>query len=312
MFRRGILERVGGLDPSFEAAVDTDLILRILLAGGKFGWLPRIVYAYRQSPDAMMANAPRQARYLRSAIERTFAADNLPASVRDARDEIRYATEIWLAWYLWSRDYHSEASEALARARPRHRERPFVQLKNWRRAFQQFESAGGSPAVHPEEFLSIALPAFSLAEEPQRLLHSAFLWWWRVWRFYSGEAGGAGADPPVLRATSTRELVKSAQLCLSTEAEPLPPDAVDRFWRDAVDQGTAASAERAMVVTLHLTGFVRMVYAKRPGGAAAFLGKALAASRSPAAAGSWFRFFRSALSYWMPGGRRQRAQDDAP
>jgi glycosyltransferase involved in cell wall biosynthesis len=309
MFRREILERVGGLDPSFEAAVDTDLILRILLAGGKFGWLRRIVYAYRQSPDAMMVNAPRQAKYLRMAIDRTFAAEGLPAAVRAIQDDVIYATEIWLAWYLRSRGFSGQAADALARARPHHRERPFVQLKNWWREFLRYASAGGIPSIRPEEFLDVSLPTFSLAEEPQRLLQSAFTWWLRVWGFYAGDADRPAADPPSLRGPSARALVKSAQLCLSTEAIPLPPEVVDRFWRDALAQGAAAPSERTMVVTLYLTGFVRAVYAKQPRAAAAYLGKALMASRSPAAAGPWLRFFHSALAYWKPGNKRHVEED---
>jgi hypothetical protein len=309
MFRRAILEKAGGLDPSFEAAVDTDLILRILLVGGRFGWLRKITYAYRQSPNSIMTNAPRQAKFLRLAIDRTFSADGLPPAVRTAEAGIRYSTELWLAWYLWSRGFLEEASAALKRARPLHSERPFVQLKNWWLEFRRHALSHGTACIRPEAFLPIALPAFSLAQDQSRLLGSTFTWWRNVWNYYSREAMEEETDPPSLRGPSAGELVKSAQRCISTAAIPLPPAVVERFWRDAEAQGAVPPSERTSIITLYLTGFVRAVYAMRFPAAAVFLGKALAASRSPAAAGPWSRFFRSALAYGKPG-RGRHAEED--
>ncbi|MFN2298694.1 MAG: glycosyltransferase [Anaerolineales bacterium] len=181
IFRRKIFEKAGGFDPEFESSMDTDFFFRILLAGARIGWLKKITCCLRQSPDSMLVDAPRDARYLRMALDRTFSSPSLSRRLRSHEHEIRCATEVWLAWNLWSRGFPSAASESLRQSRRRRREAPLIQLIRWWRSFHRSACAAGGRQIQPEEFLSLSLPALSLTGKEQdrcslwfRRLHS--LW----------------------------------------------------------------------------------------------------------------------------------------
>jgi glycosyltransferase involved in cell wall biosynthesis len=299
MFRREIVERVGGFDPTFEACMDTDLILRILLTGGRIGWLRKITYGYRRSADSTMGNAPRELIFLRRAIDNAFSSPSFPEVLRKQEAGIRYSTDVWLAWHLWSRGFSADASAALANARTYHREKPFNQMKKWWGEFGRHSVTYGIRLISEEEFLSITLPYFSTPEDQRPEIRAAFDWWLNVWSFYSAETDFPTATPPALAGKKERELVKLTQRCLSTVRVPAPPETVERFWRDALAQGAVRPAAKGSVVTLYLSGFARAVQGRKVRLAAAWLAKAIAASGSAGAVGPWTRFFRSALAHFL-------------
>ncbi len=51
--RREAIVRVGGHRPAFDGAQDYDLALRVLAAGGRFGYLPGPLYHWRTAPGSM-------------------------------------------------------------------------------------------------------------------------------------------------------------------------------------------------------------------------------------------------------------------
>jgi glycosyltransferase involved in cell wall biosynthesis len=181
MFRRKVLEDAGGFDPMFESAMDTDLFLRILLRGARIGWLKKITCALRQSADSMMGNAPRQSRFLLRALDRAFSSPDIPESIRREEGAVRSATHQWLAWYLWSRGFSSEASESFLYA-DRFRHRPaFIQLMKWWRTFLRSSRSAGSRRISREEFLDLALPALGLPVEKRNLYAAYLALFWRLW-----------------------------------------------------------------------------------------------------------------------------------
>jgi glycosyltransferase involved in cell wall biosynthesis len=308
LFRREILDRVGGFDPDFEAAMDTDLIFRILLAGGKIGWLRKITLGYRQSPVSIMQNAPGQERFLLRAVDRVFASPSLPAEVRRRENEIRHGTDLWLAWYLWSRGFPADAAGRLSASLRFHSEDPFIRLKNWRRQFDIFSTDNGIRRIGLDELLDLALPILPLPSGEVESIRSLFGWWWRAWIPLSG---GEESPPPAVAfpaGVSARGLVKLAQRCISTGREITPTEVVDRLWRDARQAGAVPAGEKYEVITLYLTCFVRALMARKPGPALRSLGSALFHSGSWRAARPWWRFVRSSLRFLL---RRPEAAPEA-
>jgi glycosyltransferase involved in cell wall biosynthesis len=297
LFRREILERSGGFDPDFEAAMDTELILRLLLGGARIGWLRKAVNAYRLSPDAMMADAPREAAFLRRALDRTFAAAELPAAIRRREADVRYSTELWLAGYLWSRGFPADAAAAFTRARALRREEPFIQAKNWWRILRGNAQRTGDAPIPQEDFLAAALPAFSLPAVEGRRLAGLLDWWWNAWGPYAGETRG---EKPV-RPPESAAIVARTKRCIQAAKEPTLPAVVARFWSEAAARGWIRPEERAAVVTLYLACFTRSLAARKLRPAWDSLRAAVSATRGPHALAPWRRFLANAVRRLVPG-----------
>ncbi len=308
MFRREVLEKSGGYDPAFESALDTDLFLRILLRGARIGWLRKITCGLRQSPDGMLQNAPRQAEFLHRAIDRTFLSPSLPLPLKAKEAAIRYSTELWLAWHLWSRGFPAGASAALELALTYHREAAFIQARNWWRVFRENSKRAGRKNISQPEFLAVVLPAFPLSERGKERLGELLDWWWNVW-------SGFSENPPVDVAISTRRephpvplIVDLTKRCIQSAKDPAPAQTVARFWDELLRRGWVRPEEQGAVVTLYLACFTRALAARQIRTAGAALSRAIAAARNRRALAAWFRFFRSAARAFL--GRKNTSAEE--
>ena len=295
MFRREALEGANGFDPVFESGMDTDLIFRLLLSSKRIGWLRKITYCYRQSADAMLRNAPRQAKFLRRAVDAVFASPKLPSSLRGKESKIRYGTELWLAWYLWSRGFAAEATAALIQARSLHREAAFIQAKNWWRAFQENSNRTGSRNISQSDFLAVALPAFTLSANGQQQLEDLLDWWWTVWSRYAENPPSENPISLSAKPLTVPRLVELTKRCIHSAKEPAPAQTVARFWNDVLLHGWVRPEEKGSVVTLYLACFTRALAARKIGAAGSALGRALRATQSRKALSAWNSFFQSAV-----------------
>ncbi len=303
IFRREILEKAGGFDPAFESAMDTDLFFRILLDGARIGWLRKSTCGLRQSPDAMLGNAPRQSRFLLLALDRVFSSPELPDGIKPKEGAIRYATHQWLAWYLWSRGFREEASAALRDARRHRRERPFNQLIQWRRSFDAHSDRAGFRRIPEAAFLSLSVPVFSLSDSGKHRLARLMEWWWNVWSGYvESEDGGAAAFPSG-KIPSVLNLVELTKRCIQIGRNTAPVVAVDRFWSDAAGLGWIPAEDCDKVITLYLACFTRSVFARKLHPAAGCLMKALSATRSLRALRPWWLFIKGAIRHYLLGSR---------
>ena len=116
MFRREWLQYVGGFDPRFPPAEDTNLVLKLALKGCKTAWLRQITVYYRQHEESAMHKGLPQARSLMAVTNDFFAQPNLPSEVELMEQSVRYGTLIWIAWYLNYTGHKKETIEYLKQA----------------------------------------------------------------------------------------------------------------------------------------------------------------------------------------------------
>ena len=116
MFRREWLQYVGGFDPRFPPAEDTNLVLKLALKGCKTAWLKEITVCYRQHESSAMHKGLPQAQSLLAVTDDFFAQPDLPPEVRLMEQSVRYGTLIWIAWYLQHTGYPQGMKEYLQMA----------------------------------------------------------------------------------------------------------------------------------------------------------------------------------------------------
>jgi glycosyltransferase involved in cell wall biosynthesis len=116
MFRREWLQYVGGFDPRFPPAEDTNLVLKLALKGCKTAWLKQITVCYRQHESSAMHKGLPQARSLVAVTNDFFSQPNLPPEVRLMEHSVRHGTLVWIAWYLHYTGYQAETMEYLQQA----------------------------------------------------------------------------------------------------------------------------------------------------------------------------------------------------
>ncbi len=116
MFRREWLQYVGGFDPRFPPAEDTNLVLKLALKGCRTAWLRQITVCYRQHEESAMHKGLPQARSLMAVTNDFFAQPNLPSEVKLMEQSIRYGTLVWIAWYLYYTGHPLETTQYLKQA----------------------------------------------------------------------------------------------------------------------------------------------------------------------------------------------------
>jgi glycosyltransferase involved in cell wall biosynthesis len=143
MFRREWLEYVGGFDPRFPPAEDTDLVLRLAVKGCQSIWLRQITVCYRQHDQSAMHRGLPQARSLLAVIDNFFQQPQLPEKVRLMEYSIRYGTLVWTAWYLYFTQNRAEMVEYLKQAWNYSPFSPLETVINWTESFVTFSSNWG-------------------------------------------------------------------------------------------------------------------------------------------------------------------------
>ncbi|MGL5875557.1 MAG: glycosyltransferase [Xenococcaceae cyanobacterium] len=144
MFRREWLEYVGGFDPRFPPAEDTDLALRLALKGCLGTWLPKITVGYRQHEQSAMHKGLPQARSLTAVMDNFFAQPNLPEKVRLIENKIRHGTFVWIAWYLYHTGHLDEMLEYLQRSWQHTPYLPIETIAHWVESFAEFSRNWGT------------------------------------------------------------------------------------------------------------------------------------------------------------------------
>lgn len=143
MFRREWLEYVGGFDPRFPPAEDTDLVLRMALKGCKTAWLKEITVYYRQHEQSAMYKGLPQARSLETVIDNFFAQPELPEIVRLIEYKVRYGTLVWIAWYLHYTKHPIEMVEFLQKSWQYRPYSPIETMIKWVEYFAEYASNWG-------------------------------------------------------------------------------------------------------------------------------------------------------------------------
>ena len=143
MFRREWLQYVGGFDPRFPPAEDTNLVLKLALKGCKTAWLRQITVYYRQHDASAMHKGLPQARSLVAVTDDFFAQPNLPDRIRLMEQSVRYGTLVWIAWYLHFTGHQTETINYLKQAWNYRPHSGMETLINWIESFDEFSRNWG-------------------------------------------------------------------------------------------------------------------------------------------------------------------------
>lgn len=143
MFRRHWLELVGGFDPRFPPAEDTEIVWRLALKGCQAGWLRRVTVAYRQHQQSAMHKGLPQAKSLSAALDNFFSLPDLPEKIRLMEGKVRYDTLVWLAWYLYYTGHSTEMVNYLRQAWEYKPNLSGETMISWAEGFAQFSQQWG-------------------------------------------------------------------------------------------------------------------------------------------------------------------------
>ncbi len=143
IFRREWLEKVGGFDEELRQSHDVDLILRLSLAGCQTMWLKEETVCYRQHETNTTGNSLKQAKYVQAVLDKFFANQDLPESIREMESQVKYHTLVWLAWYQYRADNLDKMSELLQKSLDI---TPYLRVENiahWLTSFEKFSQERG-------------------------------------------------------------------------------------------------------------------------------------------------------------------------
>ena len=143
MFRREWLQYVGGFDPRFPPAEDTNLVLKLSLKGCRTAWLRQITVCYRQHESSAMHKGLPQARSLMAVTNDFFAQPNLPPEIRLMEQSVRHGTLVWIAWYLHLTGHHTETVRYLQQAWNYRPNSGMETLVVWIESFREFANNWG-------------------------------------------------------------------------------------------------------------------------------------------------------------------------
>ena len=144
IFRREWLEKVGGFDPEIRQSHDVDLILRLSLAGCKTIWLKEETVCYRQHGENTTKDSLKQAKYVQAVLDKFYAREDLPESIRLQEQQVRYYTLVWIAWYQYNADNLDGMTEFLQRSLDFS---PYLRVENiahWLSSFKRFSQERGT------------------------------------------------------------------------------------------------------------------------------------------------------------------------
>lgn len=144
MFRREWLDYVSGFDLRFPPAEDTDLVLRLALAGCQTAWLQEVTVNYRQHEQSAMHQGLPQAKSLSAVMDNFFAKPNLPNQVKLMECSVRYGTSVWIAWYLFDTGHLEAMSEYLKKSWQYSPFSPMETTINWIDSFGLFAQNWGT------------------------------------------------------------------------------------------------------------------------------------------------------------------------
>lgn len=107
MFRRAVLERAGGFDCQLRQAEDVDLLLRVMLAGNKGGWLMQSTINHRLHPHSLTRYTGERVASVTKVFASFFSRTNLPVYIAAMKHEVCY--QVWM-WGVWQHYRHGDKS----------------------------------------------------------------------------------------------------------------------------------------------------------------------------------------------------------
>jgi glycosyltransferase involved in cell wall biosynthesis/GT2 family glycosyltransferase len=154
LFRREWLELVQGFDEQFRRSEDTDLLLRLALAGCQMSWLRKSTIRYRQHSSSLSRDPVQAQIYSESLLDKFFATPDLPADIRSLEASCRFYRRIWVGARLYFAGNVPAAREKLLLSLS---ESPLDSASTVQEWYDQF---GELQLTEPESPLSSEWPTF--------------------------------------------------------------------------------------------------------------------------------------------------------
>jgi hypothetical protein len=298
LFRRTWLEKVAGpFDETLRRSEDIDLLLRLGLAGCPMAWFEAITLNYRQHAASVTRDPALTEAYADTVLDKFFATERLPGSIRSLERNARFNRLVWVAWTLRGSGVPAKVAAYLRRALDVSPYGPETTVLMWSNAF-----ATMSPHELGRDEWQVLLSAMQLAAPnhaaPWARSRAALEWWMRTWGHYvdgdrpAGDRGLAG-----FRSAPPAELVELARLSLMMTPADVMLDAIAWFWAGACSAGMVPARERSAVAGLYLTAFGQSALGGQRSIAVRALWHALRTSSGPPAIRAWFGFLANAASY---------------
>ena len=168
MFRRSVLEKTGGFDTRLRQAEDVDLLLRMLLAGGRAAWLRASTIAYRQHETSLTRSTGERVASVSHVFTNFFARDDLPNLVASMKNEVCYDVLMWCVWQIYRHGDRSMIPDYLRRTLAYLDDSHSEILHRWLNRVVRFsqEEKSGSSARVLAEFLPWFREAFEMEQPP--------------------------------------------------------------------------------------------------------------------------------------------------
>ncbi len=143
LISRSRLLEVNGFDEQLTNVEDLDLICRLALANCRMHCLPEITVAYRRHKTNATNQIRRQHQGMQKVIEKLFRRQDLPASIRQIENELRYHSLIWSAYDCFLAGYLPEMKADLLDTREFSKFSDAGLLMDWFYSFERFSTKDG-------------------------------------------------------------------------------------------------------------------------------------------------------------------------
>ena len=300
MFRRSWLEKVGGFDANFSQAEDVDLVLRLSQAGCKAKWIRESTVLYRQHGSNSSGNAVAQARGIHEVLQKFFATEGLSKSIKKLENRITHYTSLWAAWYLFKCGEEDECVKYLRLTYQENYRDHKVRVIHWFSQFLKLSTREGHGYDRLLRMVPVLQRAADLDPHEWEEMEVALRWWLDVWLAYHEQRYTEAAEHLASYSEwDSQKLFQMAQYCLLVSPLPIGVREVNRFWADSLKQDLIPESRRYDVALLHLSLFAQHIWSHRWGKASHGLFWAIRTGYHPKAVYVWYRFFRSAIVYYL-------------
>ncbi|MCU0546425.1 MAG: glycosyltransferase [Oscillatoriaceae cyanobacterium Prado104] len=136
MLRRKSWEDLGGFNEKFPLAEDLDFALRLALKGCKAAWLKEVLACYRQHDRNIMSSGLPLMKNTEILMKEFFDRPDLPASIRQLKNQERYLCFKWLAWRMYRDGHLTEMAQCLEKSLEYTPFSPTKTVLNWVESFK--------------------------------------------------------------------------------------------------------------------------------------------------------------------------------
>jgi len=168
MFRRAVLDKAGGFDTRLRQAEDVDLLLRVMLAGGRATWLKKPTVAHRLHQASLTRRTGERVASVSRVFRSFFTRDDLPDAVALMKNKVCYDVLMWCVWQIYLHGDKSSIPCYLRQTLAYLEGSPSEILHRWMKQVTNFsrEEESGNAVDMLAEFLPWYRAAFEMEQPP--------------------------------------------------------------------------------------------------------------------------------------------------